>query len=89
MKIRRFLSVFFVTCLLCTLLTPQALALEDPDIRANVLDQIVRPQLADNIHAWELQADGSYVKQHPAEGEAVYDSQEEIGRVLNLMKRRK
>ena len=61
----------------------------DPDIRANVLDQIVRPQLADNIHAWELQADGSYVKQHPAEGEAVYDSQEEIGRVLNLMKRRK
>ena len=28
MKIRRFLSVFFVTCLLCTLLTPQALALE-------------------------------------------------------------
>ena len=46
-------------------------------------------QLADNIHAWELQADGSYVKQHPAEGEAVYDSQEEIGRVLNLMKRRK
>jgi len=54
-----------------------------------VLDQIVRPQLADNIHAWELQADGSYVKQHPAEGEAVYDSQEEIGRVLNLMKRRK
>ena len=55
----------------------------DPDIRANVLDQIVRPQLADNIHAC------SYVKQHPAEGEAVYDSQEEIGRVLNLMKRRK
>lgn len=54
-----------------------------------MLDQIVRPQLADNIHAWELQADGSYVKQHPAEGEAVYDSQEEIGRVLNLMKRRK
>ena len=34
MKIRRFLSVFFVTCLLCTLLTPQALALEDPDIHA-------------------------------------------------------
>ena len=61
----------------------------DPDIRANVLDQIVRPRHADNIHAWELQADGSYVKQHPAEGEAVYDSQEEIGRVLNLMKRRK
>ena len=61
----------------------------DPDIRANVLEQIVRPQLADNIHAWELRADGSYVKQHPQAGEAVYDSQEEIGRILNLMKRRK
>lgn len=61
----------------------------DPDIRANVLDQIVRPQLADNIHAWELQADGSYIKQHPKDGEAVYDSQDKIGRILNLMKRRK
>ena len=34
MKIRRFLSVFLLTCLLCALLTPQALALEDPDIHA-------------------------------------------------------
>ena len=34
MKLRRFLSEFFVTCLLCTLLSPQARALEDPDIRA-------------------------------------------------------
>ena len=34
MKIRRFLSVFLLTCLLCVLLTPQALALEDPDIHA-------------------------------------------------------
>ena len=34
MKIRRFLSVFLLSCLLCTLFTPQALALEDPDIRA-------------------------------------------------------
>ena len=34
MKIRRFLSVFLLTCLLCALFTPQALALEDPDIHA-------------------------------------------------------
>ena len=34
MKIRRFLSVFLLTCLLCALLTPQALALEDPYIHA-------------------------------------------------------
>ena len=34
MKIRRFLSVFLLTCLLCALFTPQALALEDPGIRA-------------------------------------------------------
>ena len=34
MKIRRFLSVFLLTCLLCALFIPQALALEDPDVRA-------------------------------------------------------
>ena len=34
MKIRRFLPVFLLTCLLCAFLTPQALALEDPDIHA-------------------------------------------------------
>lgn len=61
--------------------------IQDNDIRRNILSQIVKPQLRDNIHAWELQQDGSYVKKSPAAGEAVYDSQEEIGKILRLMKR--
>ncbi len=60
----------------------------DSDLRANILDQIIRPQLNDNIHAWVLQSDGSYVKLQPKAGEAIYNSQEEITKVLNLMKTR-
>ena len=57
----------------------------DSDLRANILDQIIRPQLNDNIHAWVLQSDGSYVKLQPKSGEAIYNSQEEITKVLNLV----
>lgn len=60
----------------------------DKDLLQNVLDQIVIPQLTDNIHAWEMQPDGSYHKKSPAPGESLYDSQEEIGKILNLRKRR-
>ena len=60
----------------------------DSDLRANILDQIIRPQLNDNIHAWVLQSDGSYVKLQPKAGEAIYNSQEEITKVLDLMKTR-
>lgn len=60
----------------------------DSDLRTNILDQIIRPQLNDNIHAWVLQSDGSYVKLQPKVGEAIYNSQEEITKVLNLMKTR-
>ena len=59
-----------------------------PDLLQNVLDQIIRPQLNDNIHAWVLQSDGSYVKLQPKSGEAIYNSQEEITKVLDLMKTR-
>ena len=59
-----------------------------PDLLQNVLDQIIRPQLNDNIHAWVLQSDGSYVKLQPKAGEAIYNSQEEITKVLDLMKTR-
>lgn len=59
-----------------------------PDLLQNVLDQIIRPQLNDNIHAWILQSDGSYVKLQPKAGEAIYNSQEEITKVLDLMKTR-
>lgn len=59
-----------------------------PDLLQNVLDQIIRPQINDNIHAWILQSDGSYVKLQPKAGEAIYNSQEEITKVLDLMKTR-
>ena len=59
----------------------------DADIRANILSQIVKPQLADNLHAWVLASDGSYKKLTPKAGEAPYDSQDEIGRHLKLMVR--
>lgn len=53
-------------------------------LKNNVMRQIIRPQLKDNYHAWELQADGSYVKMKPKKGEKIYDSQEVIGDLLNL-----
>lgn len=56
-------------------------------LRRNIMEQIVLPQLKDNVHAWIEHADGSYTKMTPKKGEKVYDSQEEIARDLNLMKK--
>ena len=53
----------------------------------NVMNQIVIPQLKDNIHAWVMNSDGSYTKLQPKKDETVYDSQEEIAKKLNLMKK--
>ncbi len=61
----------------------------DSNLRNNVMNQIILPQLKDNIHAWILQSDGSYIKLNPAPGEKVYDSQEEIAKHLNLLKIKK
>lgn len=59
----------------------------DPTLRRNVMEQIIEPQLKDNIHAWILQSDGSYKKLNPEKGQKVYDSQEEIAKHLNLLKK--
>lgn len=59
----------------------------DEALRSNILNQIVALQLADNIHAWMLNPDGSYTKLTPKAGEKVIDSQSEIHRKLNLLKR--
>lgn len=40
----------------------------DPDIRDNILEQIVKAQLADNVHAWVLAGDGTYTKVVPEKG---------------------
>lgn len=57
------------------------------NLRNNVMNQIVIPQLKDNIHAWVMNSDGSYTKLQPKKDETVYDSQEEIAKKLNLMKK--
>lgn len=56
-------------------------------LRKNIMNQIIEPQLKDNIHAWVMHSDGSYTKLNPKKGEKAYDSQEEIVRKLNLMKK--
>lgn len=60
----------------------------DADLLQNIFEQILRPQLTDNIHAWEMLPDGSYRKQAPEAGAIVFDSQAEIGKTLKLRKRR-
>ena len=59
----------------------------DESLRNNILEQIVEPQLADNTHAWVLASDGSYTRLSPGAGEKPVDSQSEIRRVLDLLKR--
>ncbi len=61
--------------------------IENPHIKANVMSQIIYPQLKDNIHAWEMNADGSYDKLSPEKGEKVYNSQSEIAKLINLNKK--
>jgi polyphosphate kinase len=60
----------------------------DDDIRHNILTQIVKPQLKDNVNAWSLLSDGTYKKSRPKGGEAAYASQSAIRQKLNLLKKR-
>lgn len=59
----------------------------DADLRRNIKEQIVDLQLADNVHAWEMNPDGSYTRQQPKGKEKAIDSQYEIAKRLNLTKR--
>ena len=47
----------------------------DPLLKAE-LDEILRVYEADNCSAWDMQADGSYVRRRPAEGEACRGAQQ-------------
>jgi polyphosphate kinase len=51
--------------------------LEDPDIRARILNEIIPAYLRDNTHARLLTADGTYIRLQP-EGEAVHRCQQEL-----------
>jgi polyphosphate kinase len=49
---------------------------EQPDLKARLIDEILAISLADNVKARELLPDGSYRRVVPAEGEAIVRSQE-------------
>ncbi|MFO8074654.1 MAG: RNA degradosome polyphosphate kinase, partial [Egibacteraceae bacterium] len=50
---------------------------EDPELRAELLSTLDR-MLADNANAWHLEADGSWRRRVPEDGEARRDSQAEL-----------
>jgi polyphosphate kinase len=47
----------------------------DPELSARVFDEVLDNYLADNLNAWELQADGSYRKFVPAVDAATHSAQ--------------
>ncbi|WP_156900003.1 polyphosphate kinase 1 [Luteimonas mephitis] len=47
----------------------------DPSIAARIQDEVLDNYLADNLNAWELQADGGYRKVEPREGEMPHSAQ--------------
>ena len=49
--------------------------LEDPGVKKHVLNDILEVYLRDTAQAHELQSDGSYLRLHPAAGEAPFSAQ--------------
>jgi polyphosphate kinase len=49
--------------------------IEDPLLRAAIVERVMRPLLADTVNARELLSDGSYRRVVPEPGEAPFDSQ--------------
>ncbi len=49
---------------------------EDRTLKQHIRDEILEIYLRDNVNAHELQPDGSYVRLHPAEGEASFSAQD-------------
>ena len=47
----------------------------DPALAARVKDEALDNYLADNVDAWELQADGQYRRRVPAPGETPHSAQ--------------
>ncbi len=49
--------------------------IESRKIRASILENMLKPLLRDTANAHQLQADGSYMRVRPAEGDEPFDSQ--------------
>ena len=52
-----------------------AFPVEDPVLRKEIIDEVFPAFLSDRVKARELQADGTYVRLHPAEGEKASQAQ--------------
>ncbi|QNP41056.1 polyphosphate kinase 1 [Lysobacter solisilvae (ex Woo and Kim 2020)] len=52
-----------------------AFPLVDPDLSKRVFDEALANYLLDNVSAWELQADGDYLRQHPGDGVPAHSAQ--------------
>ena len=58
-----------------------AFPIEEPTLRARVVQEGLLAYLADNVQAWELQADGVYLRTQP--GEEPRSAQETLLRQLS------
>src|SRR5690606_13566438 len=47
----------------------------DPELAKRVYREVLQNYLDDNLNAWELQADGRYLKLEPAHDEAPHSAQ--------------
>ena len=52
--------------------------IEDPTLKARVIEQSLELYLQDNYQAWELDMDGSYAQVQPKDGEAVISAQQSL-----------
>ena len=50
----------------------------EPEVAQRVFEEGLQSYLDDNCNAWDLQSDGQYLKQTPAEGSAPYSAQQTL-----------
>jgi polyphosphate kinase len=51
---------------------------ESEKLREQIRQEVIAPTLADNASAYQMDANGTYTRKRPADGEARYAAQSEI-----------